>query len=242
MINISKRLETIAGFVKEGNRVADIGSDHALLPVFLVQTGKAIGAIAGEVNRGPWESACKQVESVGLTEQIDVRLGDGLAVLEPGEVDTVCIAGMGGTLICSILDKGNEPLQSVQHLVLQPNVAERNLRVWLYNNGWELKNEKIIKEDGIIYEILYAERGNPEYPYLKGPWEKEEWFELGPFLWEEKNPVYYEKWLEERQKITRVLSNLDKADSVEADAKRESLRDRLRWVEEVIQCIQTDKL
>lgn len=241
MQEISKRLLTIANYVNPGSRVADIGSDHAYLPVFLIQAGKAVSAIAGEVNQGPWTSAVQHVKEAGLSERIDVRLGDGLSVVENGEVDTICIAGMGGALICQILEAGIKRLSSVSHLILQPNVAEKNVRKWLYQNGWELKGESILKEDGILYEVLSVTRGNPEAPYIHKDWSLDAWFELGPFLWQERSPVYKEKWQEESKKVERVLNSLEQSSSSEALAKKEEMANRLEWIKEVQKCLQTDK-
>lgn len=241
MQEISERLLTIANYVNPGSRVADIGSDHAYLPVYLLQAGKAVSAIAGEVNQGPWTSAQQHVKEAGLSEQIEVRLGDGLSVLKNGEADTICIAGMGGSLICQILEAGINSLPSVSHLILQPNVAEKNVRKWLYQNGWELKGESILKEDGILYEVLSAVPGNPEAPYLNKNWKLDEWFELGPFLWEERSPIFKEKWQEESKKVERVLNSLEQSSSPEALAKKEEMANRLKWIKEVQRCLQTDK-
>jgi tRNA (adenine22-N1)-methyltransferase len=239
-VHISKRLETIASFVAPGSRVADIGSDHAYLPTYLVQTGRASSAIAGEVNQGPYESAKKQIEEAGLSNQIDVRLGNGLSVLKEGEVDTVCIAGMGGTLIRTILEEGASKLTSVNSLILQPNVAEKNVREWLYESGWQLKDEHILKEDGVIYEVLYATSGDPAIPYKQKPWQREEWYELGPFLWYKQSPVYKEKWEAEKDKVERVLASLDKAQTPDAEEKKREMNERKKWIEEVLKCMQKD--
>ncbi|RXT15500.1 tRNA (adenine(22)-N(1))-methyltransferase TrmK [Ammoniphilus sp. CFH 90114] len=241
MLTVSKRLHTIASYVQPNSKVADIGSDHAILPVYLVQTGKAQSAIAGEVNKGPWESAKRQVEAAGLADRIAVRLGDGLSVLKDGEVNTVCIAGMGGTLIRHILEEGIKNLSSVQHLVLQPNVAEYQVREWLYRNGWQLTGESILEEDGVIYEIISAIKGDPDAPYQSNRWLREEWFELGPILWEERSPILLDKWEAEKKKSERVLQGLDKARSEEAESKRIEIEKRLTWIEEVLECLRTDK-
>ncbi len=241
MLEISKRLLTIANYVNPGSRVADIGSDHAYLPVFLIQNEKAKSAIAGEVNQGPWKSALQHVKEAGLSEHIDVRLGDGLSVIQNGEVDTICIAGMGGTLICQILEAGIKRLPSVSQLILQPNVAEKNVRKWLYHNGWELKGESILKEDGILYEVLSAVPGNPDAPYVNKNWSRNEWFEVGPFLWEERSPIFKEKWEEEYKKVERVLNSLEQSSSPEAMAKKEEMSIRLKWIKEVQTCLQMDK-
>lgn len=241
MVTVSKRLDTIASFVQPGSKVADIGSDHAFLPVYLVQTGKAECAIAGEVNKGPWESAKRHVLASGLADRIDVRLGDGLSVLSDGEVDTVCIAGMGGTLISHILEQGLSKLPSVGHLVLQPNVAERQVREWLHKNGWQLIGESILEEDEVIYEVLSAIKGDPELPYGSDRWSRDEWFELGPFLWTQRSPILLEKWKAEKEKAERVLQGLEKSRSAGAEEKKTEIEQRLTWIEEVLQCLQTDK-
>src|SRR5690554_5924572 len=101
---LSERLKKVASFVEVGAKVADIGSDHAYLPVYLVSRGIATYAVAGEVNEGPLQSARRQVEKNGLQEKIKTKLGDGLEVLEGEDVNTVVIAGMGGPLITHILE------------------------------------------------------------------------------------------------------------------------------------------
>ena len=128
---LSKRLEMVASFVPTGAIVADIGSDHAYLPCYLVHKGIASRAVAGEVVKGPFESAVRQVRSEGLTEKITVRMADGLAAIEESDqVSTVTIAGMGGPLIVSILEKHPAALKTVTRLILQPNIHAKAIREW----------------------------------------------------------------------------------------------------------------
>lgn len=107
----------------------------------------------------------KQVEKTNLTDVIEVRKGDGLSVIKPGEVDCITIAGMGGTLIQTILEDGKEKLQGVTRLVLQPNIGAHHIRQWLIEHKWSLIDEKIMEDDGRIYEILVAEQGEPLESY-----------------------------------------------------------------------------
>lgn len=239
MMELSRRLTAVAEYVELGSKVADIGSDHAFLPIYLIKTGRASAVIAGEVNHGPMEAARRNVQEAGLLDQIQVRLGDGLSVIEDSEVNTVCISGMGGTLITSILDGGMNRLKSVQRLVLQPNVAEKNVREWFFRHGWELAGETILKEEGVIYEILTATPGDPNRPYRCDQWTLEQWFELGPFLWEQKSPILKQKWQEEWGKTERVLKGLEQARSIEVSRKKEEVKERLKWIEEVLTCMQT---
>lgn len=155
-MKLSNRLQRIHDQIPEGSRLADIGSDHALLPVAAVRSGKAVTAIAGEVNPGPYEAARKQVSDAGLKEQITVRRGDGLDIISAGEVDVITIAGMGGALIASILDRGLSKLDEVKLLILQPNVGEDILRRWLLEHHWVVVAEQLLEEDGKVYEIITA--------------------------------------------------------------------------------------
>src|SRR5690606_28861210 len=143
---LSKRLETVASFVPTGAIVADIGSDHAYLPCYLVHKGIAARAVAGEVVKGPYESAVKQVRTEGLTDKITVRMADGLAAVEEAdEITAVTIAGMGGPLIVSILEKHPEALKTVTRLILQPNIHAKAIREWAMANGWAIQDEVILE-------------------------------------------------------------------------------------------------
>src|SRR5690625_4730954 len=113
-MKISKRLEVIASFLTEGSRFADIGTDHAYLPCYICINDQEASAIAGEKNKGPYEQAKKNVQRYQLEERIEVRLGDGLEVLEDAQITELIIAGMGGPLIVDILQKGKQYLHTVQ--------------------------------------------------------------------------------------------------------------------------------
>ncbi|USG63843.1 tRNA (adenine(22)-N(1))-methyltransferase TrmK [Brevibacillus ruminantium] len=238
---ISRRLQTIASFCPEGARVADIGSDHALLASYLIENKMASHVVAGELNEGPFQAAKKQIQSIGAEDRVSVRKGDGLAVLAPGEVDVICIAGMGGQLIVSILADGAEKLEGVNRLILQPNVGEELVRRWMQENGWQLTHETILEEDGIIYEILVADRGVPDTPYLGKERTEEELLRLGPFLWEEKSPVLTSKWMRERDKWRKVLEQLSRSEKEEAQERARQVEKELEWMDEVIACLRTDK-
>ena len=127
---LSQRLTQVGEFVPQDAILLDVGSDHAYLPIHLVKTGRINKAIAGEVVKGPYESAVANVQSAGLQDQISVRLANGLAAFEPTTdgVNTITIAGMGGHLIAEILEDGRDKLCQVSTLILQPNNGERHLR------------------------------------------------------------------------------------------------------------------
>lgn len=230
--NLSKRLHTVATFIPKGSVLADIGSDHAYLPCYAVHMGIVTSAIAGEVADGPWTSAHNQVIEEGFQDQISVRKGDGLAVLSPGEATCITIAGMGGTLISNILDRGQDKLEGVQRLILQPNIQAINIRKWLLQHDWQLIDEVILEEDGKIYEILVAERGNAESSYSEF---KESELLLGPFLIKECNEVFKAKWTAERAHWVKILGQLEKSGKTDSSQeKREQLKTCIQYVEEAL--------
>ncbi|MBM7651663.1 tRNA (adenine(22)-N(1))-methyltransferase [Neobacillus cucumis] len=229
---LSVRLTTVAKYVPEGARLADIGSDHAYLPCYLAKNLKISYAIAGEVAQGPYQSAEKNVQAEGLAEKITVRMGDGLEVIQPGEVDCITIAGMGGALISSILENGNTKLGSVKRLVLQPNISAISIRKWLIENNWELVTEEILEEDGKIYEILVAEQGDPAKPYQE---KREAGLLLGPFLLQQKNEIFKKKWTAEIKNWQRIYEALAGASTTaETVDKKKELLDKIELVEEVL--------
>ncbi|BAH43057.1 tRNA (adenine-N(1)-)-methyltransferase [Brevibacillus brevis NBRC 100599] len=240
-VSISKRLQTIARYCPEGARVADIGSDHALLASYLLVKGIASFVIAGELNEGPFQAAKKQIHTLQVKDRASVRKGNGLAVLQPGEADVVCIAGMGGQLIVSILEAGKDKLEGVQRLILQPNVGEEAVRLWMIENGWQLIAESILQEDGVIYEILVAERGNPTLPYEGKDRTQQELLRIGPFLWVEKSEVLQAKWLHEHEKWQKIIVQLKRSDKPEAAERIKEIEAEVKWIDEVIACLRTDK-
>ncbi|WP_037289943.1 tRNA (adenine(22)-N(1))-methyltransferase [Saccharibacillus sacchari] len=252
-MKLSQRLNTICKLIPPGSRLADIGSDHALLPTYAVQEGRAVSAIAGEVNRGPYDAAAKQVAEAGLQDKISVRLGDGLAAIQPGEADVITVAGMGGALIVRILTEGKAKLEGVSRLILQPNVGEDLVRRWLLEEGWLLRGETILEEDGKIYEILTGDRsesaekenaelyadttvGEPSVTL-----DREQLLDFGPFLVRAASPVFHKKWIGEIAKLERVAGSMGRSDSEDAKGKKEALERHIEVLKEVLACLPKDK-
>ncbi len=160
MVNfmIDNRIGAIINFVRRGSKVADIGTDHGYLAIELVKSGRASFVIATDKNSGPLDAAKKNIAAAGLS--IETRLGDGLKVLREGEVDTICIAGMGGSLICEIL---NSPITNrIEQLILQPMNAAEKVCAWLKNNQWLIADVDLAEAGGIIYEIISAVKNPAE--------------------------------------------------------------------------------
>ncbi|WP_102691317.1 tRNA (adenine(22)-N(1))-methyltransferase [Rummeliibacillus pycnus] len=225
---LSKRLEKVASFVPQNAIVADIGSDHAYLPCYLVLNNLVTSAIAGEVVKGPYESACHEVQKEGLQEKITVRLADGLQAIEQDDhVTAITIAGMGGPLIASILEKDVDRLISVKRLILQPNIHAVAIREWAVRRNWKIIEEEIVKEDDKIYEILVLEKGEESL--------SEQQLLLGPVLMQQQNAVFKEKWNREIQQWQHVLTALEKAEQTDDIIKKtQELQQRIEMVKEVL--------
>ncbi|WP_313891847.1 tRNA (adenine(22)-N(1))-methyltransferase TrmK [Psychrobacillus sp.] len=224
--NLSERLKKVASFVEENTVLADIGSDHAYLPCYLVLSGKIQRAIAGEVVQGPFDSAKRQVSQEGLANHIDVRFGDGIAVIrEEDNVQTITIAGMGGPLIASILEAGKDKLAKVDCLIVQPNIHAKAIREWAIQEKWMIVEETILEEHDKIYEILVLKQGSMNLS------EKE--LLLGPILMEEKSDIFIQKWSNELAEWERILEQLEKTVSTnEILLKKEELVHKISLVKE----------
>ena len=149
-IELSKRLKLVASFVEPGAVVADVGTDHGYVPIWLVQEEVAAGGFAMDVNQGPLERAKAHIAACGLTDRIQVRLGDGLSALSDEEADTVIIAGMGGPLIVRILTEGLETARRMKRLILSPQSELPSVREFLERQGFVTEDEA--RRRDILYQ------------------------------------------------------------------------------------------
>lgn len=157
-IDLGPRLLLVASYVPDQAKLGDIGTDHAYLPIFLWEKRKIAQAIAVDVHEGPFQSARSAVHSRGMDQWIDIRFGDGLKPIQPGEVDTVTLAGMGGNTMLDIFTASPAVLTQVSTLVLQPQGAEGKVRKSLLSSGWFLQNEQLVSEEGRIYGVIVFSR------------------------------------------------------------------------------------
>ena len=202
-MTIDSRIRAVINFIRDGSSVADIGADHGYLSIELIKSGRAAKVIATEKNIGPFQAARKNISAVALGN-VDVRLGDGLQVLSAGEVDTICIAGMGGALIEKILDDSPEVVSSARQLILQPMNGAEKIRAWLAKSDWTIADEDLAEASGIIYEIISAGRiaNTPPKNFKR-----------------ESSPLM-EKFLSQRlEKLQRVLNEMSKSPDARASDK-----------------------
>ncbi|MGN0521734.1 MAG: class I SAM-dependent methyltransferase [Eubacterium sp.] len=154
MQKLSERLLAVASLVKKGAVIADVGTDHGFLPVYLIENGIVDEAVALDVNEGPLSSCKALVEKENLQNKIKVRLSDGLDNLCPDECDTVIIAGMGGELIADILSR-HKWIKN-KHLILQPMTHSEITRRFLFDSGFEINDDIIVKDGRHYYSVMGA--------------------------------------------------------------------------------------
>jgi tRNA (adenine22-N1)-methyltransferase len=245
MVKITERLARVASYVYQGAHVADIGTDHALLPAYLIQTKTCDRVIAVDVNPGPLSAARSTVVTYHLEEQIDIREGDGLKPLLPGEANLLVIAGMGGVKMMEILEASPSVLPPVRRLILQPLGAAVTLRHWLLEHGWQLTAEDLVLEDGRFYLIIVAEphvasrqqgdHAGQAAVAVQGLSE-EQLLEIGPKLLEEKHPLlvpFLEKQLHD---LERTAKALERARTPAAKEMQQVCQQKIKFLREMIKC------
>lgn len=220
---LSQRLQDVANYIPTGARLLDVGSDHAYLPIYLMEKGLIDFAIAGEVVKGPYDSAVTNVACSGLSDKIQVRLANGLAAFEEADdISVITICGMGGYLISDILENGRAKLTNVDRLILQPNNREDELRDWLGRNGFKIIAEKIMTENDKFYEIMVVEPGQMDLDARE--------LRFGPYLLQEKSQVFKAKWQRELGKLESALSHVP--ESHEDD--RSAISQKIQAIKEAI--------
>lgn len=162
-MELSPRLLKIASLVPIGARLADVGTDHGYIPLCLFKNNVISHAVAMDVNPMPLKRAEDNITAGGFDEMCEFRLSDGLENLKKDEADTIVIAGMGGLLIRDILSRGEHAVNKNTRLLLQPMIAAPELRIFLFENGYTIDNEYIVREENKYYNIISAVQGNSEY-------------------------------------------------------------------------------
>lgn len=211
---LTPRLCTVAELVPPGTRLADVGTDHAYLPAYLLGKGRISSAIATDIRPGPLERAKMTVERYGLEETIQLRLCDGLAAVDAGEVDTVVVAGMGGETILSILEAAPWSLEKV--CVLQPMSAAETLRSGLDQLGTAIFRETLVREGDTLYLLLYLDKA-------KRIWEKPltpaETY-VGTARSHDGDPLWPEYLALSRRRASRALVGLERSKRPEDETRR----------------------
>ena len=159
-LELSPRLQLLANWVQPGVRIADVGTDHAFLPVWLALQGRVSGAIASDLREGPLARGAETAREYGAANLVETRLCGGLDAIRPEEVDTVIIAGMGGETIVHILEKAPWTADGSHTLLLQPMSKVEMLREFLAGNGYEIVREQLVQDRGTVYPVMEIRAGH----------------------------------------------------------------------------------
>lgn len=233
-MKLSKRLETIvnqAAKAADGGRVADVGTDHGFVPIALVKMGAASGAIAMDVRKGPLKRAEEHIGEQGLSDVIEARLSDGLAKLEPGEADTVIIAGMGGELMLRILKDGGHVRSHIRRWILSPQSELSLFRHGLEELGLAVTEEVMVEEEGKYYVIITAEPGQMH-------WEEEFRYRYGDFLIRSGSPELYRLLCREQKQYEEIARQLSGESGEGARVRLYEIKEELKQIKEALYALQ----
>lgn len=218
-MKLTNRLMKITTLVSKGSKIADIGTDHGYIPIYLLLNNTIESAILADINKGPLENAREEVIKNKLESKVDLRFGNGIRVLKDGEVDEIIIAGMGGVLISEIINADLCICKGVKKLILQPMQASSDLRKYLMKNKFQIIDEHLVSEDFRIYEILEV-----KYNENISNFDMEEIYFDVPEQLLKKEDTLVDKFIE--KKIFECKSILNKL----GDSNNDSIRDRREFV------------
>lgn len=210
----SLRLRRLCALIPEGCAcAADIGTDHGYLPILALESGRAGRMIAADVRPGPLKKAEENIREAGLLSRVSLRLSDGFEKVLPGEASCAVIAGMGGELMARILEEGKTAVKETELLILSPQTEPFLVRSWLSENGFQIRHEEFLKEDGKTYLILTAAPGEEALTEAERIW--------GPRLLEKRDETLRARLLKEKKRIRDLLARLSEREGTEK--RREEL-------------------
>ena len=232
-MQLSKRLQAVANLVTPGKRLADIGTDHGYVPIWLYEQGRIPSALAMDLREGPLQRAKEHIRMHGLDEKIKTRLSDGLEKLLPGEADSIVIAGMGGMLVVKILTQGQAVLDSVQELILQPQSDLDAVREYLHRMGFVIVQEEMVFEEGKYYPMMKAVHG-------ENTDDRKIWFLYGRLLLENRHPVLKSYLQKEYDSCCKLLEKLCQTATEVASRRCEELLEKKHLIEEALAFYRED--
>ena len=245
-IQLSKRLQYVSDFITPGLVLADIGTDHGFIPIYMVSSGKTPRAYAMDINEGPLERATEHINEYKLENKIETRLSDGLMKLNGNEAESVLIAGMGGALVIKILTEGKHALEGVKELVLSPHTEADLVREFLKTTDFIIEKEGMVIDAGKYYVVIKARRREVneqdrlyanEYKAPEGV--EEELYKTlctkyGRILLEEKNPILKELLSKELRTYSNIREGLLGNETDVGLKRKEEIEEILEHLNEAI--------
>lgn len=229
MMHLSKRLKRVAEQITDARTVADIGCDHAFTSIYLVRTGRTKKAIAMDIGRQPLLRAKEHIQMYQMQDCIEVRRSDGAKGLKRGEADVILISGMGGNLICRILNESAEKMKDAEQLVLSPQSDIPRVRKQIHALGFCIQKEEMVLDQNKYYVILSAVPGEEAY-------EQPEEYKYGKCLIEGQDPVFYEYLKKQYSQMDRVIASMEK--SRLSEKSREHLEKQKKEQKQMIQILE----
>ena len=223
-MEISRRLQAVADLVSYPI-VADIGTDHGYVPLYLYENGKTEKAFACDLNKQPLEKAKQNIKDKCAEHVIETRLGSGLLPIAPKEAQTAVIAGMGGMLVLRILQEGKQTVDSLQELILSPQHDIDKVRKYVHTIGFAIKQEIMVKEDGKYYHILQCQKGAEQY-------QTETAYQYGEKLLQAKDALLWEQLEIEQKQYETVQKTLQQSGTEKATQRLIEIKQKLQWIEE----------
>lgn len=229
IVKLSGRLGAVAALVTEGAVLADVGTDHGYVPIYLLKQKRISRAIAMDINEGPLVRAREHIRLFGMENYIETRRSDGVSALDVGEAQSILIAGMGGGLMIHILKEGETVCKAAEELVLQPQSELERLRRYLVENGYKVLAEDIVSEEGKFYPMMRIRYAEEENGFLD---EEKEFLKLsyryGGLLLKERHPVLKDFLQKEQKRYGKLYERLmSKPDSGRLLQRRAELLEQI---------------
>lgn len=226
-MELSKRLQAVADLVSEGLVVADVGTDHGYIPIYLLEAGKCERAIAMDINKGPLLRAKEHIAEHGLHDKIEAKLSDGVRALSVGECDCVVVAGMGGALAVKIMEDGQAVFKNLKEFVLQPQSEIAKVRQYLFENEYCVVEEDMVLEDGKFYPMMKVKNGTSEtYTPVE--------LCYGKGLLMRKHPILQQFLEKEVQTKEMILNHLKSESGVHIENRKKELQEELLLAKEAL--------
>lgn len=227
---LNQRLKTVSEYIV-GDALVDIGSDHAYLPIYAVNENIIKKAICGEIARGPYDSSVKNVQQSKLSDEIKIRLGDGLSVLRSmDDADTITICGMGGPLIASIIESGMKFVQGTPRFIVQANTYPYPIRKIMAEHNYKITEELQLKDGPHFYDIIVFDHSKEAVEYSEAE------LRFGPVNIEKREPVFIGQLEREKSHMEKILNGInDREKNID---KVERLESNLKYVDEVLENVK----
>lgn len=227
---LNQRLKTVSEYIV-GDALVDIGSDHAYLPIYAVNENIIKKAICGEIARGPYDSSVKNVQQNKLSDDIKIRLGDGLSILRSmDDADTITICGMGGPLIASIIENGMKFVHGTPRFIVQANTYPYPIRKIMSEHNYKISEELQLKDGPHFYDIIVFDYSKEAVEYSEAE------LRFGPVNIEKREPVFIRQLEREKSHIEKILNGInDREKNID---KVERLESNLKYVDEVLENVK----